>query len=804
MTPKSLFFPLLLLLCLQFTPSTAQIRPNISLGSGITAGTNDTWRSLNGDFAFGFFPLPTTNSSLYLLAIWFDRIPSPTLTWSANRDSPAPAGSTIRLSFAGQLFLTYTNGTILSIYAGEAAALGFMQDNGNFVLRDGSSRVLWQSFDYPTDTILPTQTLAGGKKLYSNVRGNSDYSTGRFMLEIQFDGNLVLSAYHFSDPGYWYTGTLFSNVSLVFNQSAFLQLVNGSNHNIYSLTRNLSADPVDYYHRATIDDQGNLQQYIHPRTMDTTTGWVSIWKAIDEPCTVNAICGVYGMCNSPDNRTATCECIPGYIPLNPDDLSEGCRPERVLNYCADDHVVNGSNSTRNFTVVVIDDADFPFESFADLARVRNVDEEGCRRALMEDCYSQAAALVDSRCIKKRMPLLNARRNTSSTKGIKALVKVPVKVDDREIGTAVKREKKRVDVRKLLVAGLIVSAAFALFALFWALYYHPMVRKIVTKRKRSSGNAIGITFRQFAYQELEEATRGFSKLIGRGSSARVYSGILTLKDLQIDIAVKKLEAEIEKSDKEFTTELKVIGRTHHKNLVRLLGFCIENDQRLLVYELMENGTLSEHLFEAKEKPCWSLRAEMGLGIARGLLYLHDECAQQIIHCDIKPQNVLLDDNYSVKIADFGLSKLLNKEQTRTNTHARGTVGYIAPEWLRNAPITSKVDIYSFGVLLLEIICCRRHIEQHRVEEESEEEDLLLSDWVLGCVIDGKLGALVDNDPEVVSDIQRFERFALVGLWCTHPDPFFRPFMRNVVQMLEGTVDVCVPPQLYDRLSTYQNP
>lgn len=126
--------------------------------------------------------------------------------------------------------------------------------------------------------------------------------------------------------------------------------------------------------------------------------------------------------------------------------------------------------------------------------------------------------------------------------------------------------------------------------------------------------------------------------------------------------------------------------------------------------MKNGTLSSFLF-SEEIPRWDKRVEIALGIARGLLYLHEECETQIIHCDIKPQNVLLDNYYSTKIADVGLAKLLKKDQTRTTTMIRGTLGYMAPEWLRNAPVTAEVDVYSFGVMLLEIIFCKRHTELH---------------------------------------------------------------------------------------------
>jgi len=224
---------------------------------------------------------------------------------------------------------------------------------------------------------------------------------------------------------------------------------------------------------------------------------------------------------------------------------------------------------------------------------------------------------------------------------------------------------------------------------------------------------------------------------------------------------------------------------------LLGFCNEDDHRLLVYQLMKNGSLSNFLF-GEIRPSWERRAEIVLGIARGLLYLHEECDTQIIHCDIKPQNGLLDDNYTAKIADFGLAKLLMTDQSRTSTNVRGTMGYMAPEWLKNAPVTTKVDVYSFGVMLLEIIFCRRQIEMRSTDEGTEGEYVILTDWVLYCVRAGNLEATVSYDSEVLSNYRSFERMAMVGIWCISSNPTLRPSMEMVVEMLEGTVEVGVPP------------
>ncbi|KAM3755137.1 hypothetical protein ACB098_02G017600 [Castanea mollissima] len=751
-----IIIPCVLILFLNFCGLHAQISPNISLGSSITAGSNASLRSLSGDFAFGFYAL---QSSLYLVGVWFDRIPEKTLVWSANRDHPVEPGSSIQLTSAGELVLAYVNGSNLQIYSGAAASVGTMENNGNFVLRDNSSRILWRSFDSPTDTLLPGQALVKGQKLYSKVKGSSNYSTGNFRLDMQSDGNLVLSAYHFSDPGYWTTQTFADNVSLLFDRNASMYLVNGIGDVIYSITRSITSPVEDYYHRATVEYHGNLQQ---------------VWRAGNDPCFVTSICGINGMCTSSDNETVSCSCLPGYIPLDPSDVSKGCYQENVVNYCTDP-------SMRNFSMMVIEDADFPPDVYeGDLGQVRDVNVEGCKKAVMDDCYTWAASWVDSRCLKKRMPLLNARKS-ASTKGSVAFIKVPNKKSEPGLPT----KRNNFNIRVLLAIGLIISAAFALLFGALALYYHPAIRNVLKRKKPPNAKTIGINFREFTLQELREATNGFSKILGRGASGRVYSGSLTSEDAEIDIAVKELTKGTKKSEKEFTTELKIIGR-----------FCVENDQRLLVYELMPNGTLSQFLFKEGKRPTWLQRSAMAFEIARGLHYLHEECEAQIIHCDIKPENVLLDVNYTAKIADFGLSKLLDKQQTRTDTNVRGTIGYMAPEWLRMAPITSKVDVYSFGVILLEIICGRRHIELSRVEEESEKTDLILSNWVLSCVISGKLEMVVGHDPEVLSDFKRFERMALVGLWCIHLDPILRPSMKKVTQMLEGTMEVGIPPQVYD--------
>ncbi|KAL8500715.1 hypothetical protein ACS0TY_020339 [Phlomoides rotata] len=199
-----------------------------------------------------------------------------------------------------------------------------------------------------------------------------------------------------------------------------------------------------------------------------------------------------------------------------------------------------------------------------------------------------------------------------------------------------------------------------------------------RKKQSASTVHGV--KVYSYKQLEEAIRGRY------------------------IAINRLDKVEREGEKEFTTEVSAIGWTHHKNLVTLLGYCNQGQHRLLMYEYMSKGSLDAHLFCGLLRPRWNQRMQIAFGIARGLTYLHEECVTQIIHCDVKPQNILLDEFLAPKISNFGMAKLLLSEQSRNaRTHIRGTIGYFAPEWFRKASITVKVDVYSFRMMLLEIVC-----------------------------------------------------------------------------------------------------
>ncbi|CAJ2630252.1 unnamed protein product [Trifolium pratense] len=369
--------------------SNSTNKNSIELGSSIVAGTNSSWKSPFGDFAFGFYPLVSTH---YLVGIWFDKIPQKTLVWSANRGDPARIGSTNNFTVKGQFLLQHVNRTS--------------------VLIDNEFRF--------TDTILPGQTLNMGQMLFSNANGTQDYSTGQYKLEVQkSDGNIVISAFRFADPGYWDSKTNSNtSVRLIFNnKTSFLYAVNGT-HNIFNMTTEVPNPVENYYHRATINDRGNFQQLIYLK--EGGKDWTVIWQAITQPCTVNAICGVYGFCTSPDNSTVNCSCLPGYTSFDPNSLSKGCYPSVAVDFCA----ANANSSASNFTVEQIQNADIPNNIFFDLQRIDSSDLDSCSKEVMNDCFCMAAVLIDSVCYKKRTPLLNARISIPETSNRVTLIKVP--------------------------------------------------------------------------------------------------------------------------------------------------------------------------------------------------------------------------------------------------------------------------------------------------------------------------------------------------------------------------------------------
>lgn len=434
---------------------------------------------------------------------------------------------------------------------------------------------------------------------------------------------------------------------------------------------------------------------------------------------------------------------------------------------------------------------------SDYEHFEPVSESWCRDACLGDCFCAVAIFGGDQCWKKKIPLSNGR--VDSSVGGKALVKVRTRSSTSPPVNKENIIKKQDTSLIIILSGFLGSSVFLNLVLVATvlLFYRSHHKKPINLQLYPVTYELNL--RSFSYKELEEATNGFKEDLGKGAFSTVYKGVLPTGNRNL-VAVKKLDKLAREGEKEFKAEIGTIGRTNHKNLVKLLGFCNEEQHRLLVYEFMSMGTLASYLFE-NPKPSWDSRIKIAFGTARGILYLHEECSTQIIHCDIKPHNILLDECYNAKLSDFGLAKLLLMDQTRTTTGIRGTKGYVAPEWFKSMPITVKVDVYSFGIVLLELICGRRCLEPEM--EDSDENRVVLADWAYDCYMDSKLHLLVENDEEAKYDMKRFEKFVMIAIWCIQEDPSLRPTMKKITHMLEGTVEVSIPPYPASFLSSIQS-
>ncbi|KAM0052832.1 putative protein kinase RLK-Pelle-SD-2b family [Helianthus debilis subsp. tardiflorus] len=698
---------------------------SVSVGASLTA-TPDAkpWLSPSGEFAFGFKQIQGTDN--FLLSIWYEKIPDKTIIWYPEDGPTVSTGSKVDLVNRRGLVLSDPQGKV--VWSSESIsdlAYGYMNDTGNFVILGSNSRNIWESFDHPADTIVPTQVVARGGPAINSRMGETNFAGGKFQLRMLLDGNLVLNTRdRFTgtpDNAYYTSGTLDSINStnsgdqLIFDATGYMYILR-RNGQRFTLTED-SPPSGDYYHRATLDSDGVFTQYYYPKNATETTSWEVAWFVPENICRRrdSKACGLNNVCIL-DNNRPSCECPQGFSLLDPNTTNGDCKPNFTPS-CDEDESNEGEDV---FDFIELTNIDWPFSDFVNL---NPSDEQTCRTSCLKDCFCAVAIYRDNQCWKKQLPLTNGYKDPAYN--VKALLKY--RKSDGPSGTGENRENRSGTGKD---------------------------------KSRTSWIFVGSVL-----LELVNATDGFKKELGRGAFGIVYKGEIGTTT----VAVKKLETLVQDVQKEFKTEVNTIARTHHKNLVQLLGYCDDDEQRLLIYEYMSNGTLAVFLFGDK-RPSWKQRSYIAVGVAKGLTYLHEDCSNRIIHCDIKPQNILLDDYYNAKIADFGLAKLLMVNQSRTNTGIRGTKGYVAPEWFRNTPVTFKSVVI----------------------DDDAEDVAVLTDLAWDCYQEGRLDAFVENDMEALDDLEKLTTFMMVGLWCVQENPSMRPTMKKVIQMLEGDIEVTEPP------------
>ncbi|KAE8665452.1 putative LRR receptor-like serine/threonine-protein kinase RKF3 [Hibiscus syriacus] len=361
----------------------------------------------------------------------------------------------------------------------------------------------------------------------------------------------------------------------------------------------------------------------------------------------------------------------------------------------------------------------------------------------------------------------------------------------------------------LILGVLIGVGVGLAALIggsWFAYrkHQASKRKKGRDRIRSlemgslGGSGLGsisesTNLIHFSFDEIKEATKNFSRdnIVGRGGYGNVYKGYLSDGS---EVALKRFKNCSAAGDANFTHEVEVIASVRHVNLVALRGYCtatttLEGHQRIIVCDLMKNGSLYDHLFGSMEKKLsWPVRLKIALGTARGLAYLHYGAQPSIIHRDIKASNILLDDKFEAKVADFGLAKFTPEGMTHLSTRVAGTMGYVAPEYALYGQLTERSDVYSFGVVLLELLSGKKALVT-----DDDNQPSLLADWAWSLVkAERALDVIEDGMPEL-GPPEVLEKYVLVAVLCSHPELQCRPTMDQVVKMLETDTSVPMIPE-----------
>jgi hypothetical protein len=800
-----LLVPLVAVLVLHVPVAHSQAA-GTNLSAGGTLMPPDYIASPSGVFAFGFRALDS-DPTKFLLATWFmsgNSSQPQSVVWFA-KESPsgattlATAESVLSVTADGALALTnggygllWSTSTSGSKKQDGGRPVLALDDSGNLQLLDGAGVVLWESFWYPTDTLLPGQSLVVRDRSEGTLiskRSDAEFTTGRFGMFVQKDGNVVLyiDPLDGTDPSraYWAANTVNNitggNTTATFDDSGrlYYTLYNGTNYSL--ITPATSTTSGAYFQFARMDPDGIVRTYVRSKNntgAGSNTSW-SVSGAFPNDGCSKRTAGLQGMCGPGSfcvetNDRLQCECPTGYTYTDAQHSDGGCAPAFEPQSCGG----REGSSEQEFQLLELQNV--TWETSIYYKKFSSVTEEQCRDNCLADCFCAAALVVDggSECVEVAA-LTNGRQTNDVT--TKALVKVR-KGSSIRSGTRTRSPRPYKIVAVCLAILLAVTVA-------------GLLAQRYSKRSTQSQRMLSSSVRAFTWKELHQATNGFEKLLGKGSFGEVYQGMIRSPQPRRLVAVKRLIDSNEYTEKEFTNEVQSIGQIHHRNLVRMLGYCKEGKHRMLVFEYMPGGSLRSALFNNSTgtRLPWSWRAKAALAVARGLEYLHDGCSTPIIHCDIKPDNILLDGRGVPRITDFGISKLLGNQQVHaTVTNVRGTRGYIAPEWLRgDARVDTRADVYSFGVVLLEMICCRSCHEPvdllgqgSGAGADDNDETVTLFGWAAQLVTARRTELMLHDGADAAEeDMERVERFARVALWCIEPNPALRPTMHQVVQMLE---------------------
>ncbi|XP_029121215.1 receptor-like serine/threonine-protein kinase SD1-8 [Elaeis guineensis] len=787
---KKLSLPLLLFTL--FSPSFARD----SLTSTTSLLDGQTLVSTGGIFELGFFS--PGNSPYRYLGIWYKKIPVQTIVWIANRASPlTDSTGVLTIRKDGNLVLLNSRAEVLWTTGSRVSAssnpIAQLLDSGNFVLTAEESSspesFAWQSFDYPSDTLLPGMKLGwnlktGLNRYISSWKSSDDPSPGSYSFRMDPHGSPELFLYrestkiHASGP---WNGLQFSGIPEL-KPDDFFRFSFISNKDEVYYTYEINKGSV--VSRLAVTTSGLVQRFVW---LDATRAWNVFWSDPKDQCDHYAACGPFGVCNS--NQSPVCSCLEGFRPKSPQewnlrDGSAGC--VRITpSDCKGDGFVTLSNMKLPDTT----------SASVDESMSLNM----CRESCLKNCSCRAYASAnigggESGCIIWATDLIDIRHFVGGGQNLQ------VRLAASEL--AKMNSGRSSDDKKVVIVSVLIFSGLLLLGIGGCCMLNEKRRTTSSPSFSGRGPAAYLAKEHCSDDEIRAskeldlpffdleiilaATNSFAieSKVGEGGFGPVYQGKLNNGQ---DIAVKRLSEKSSQGPDEFKNEVMLIAKLQHRNLVRLLGCCIHRGERMLIYEYMHNGSLDTFIFDEGKRSLlsWQNRFVIILGIARGLLYLHQDSRFRIIHRDLKAGNVLLDREMNPKISDFGMARIFGDDQTHARTRkVVGTYGYMAPEYAMDGILSIKLDVFSFGVLVLEIISGKRNRGFYQSEQHS---NLITHAWKLWK--EGKSFELLD---ESLEDLHTSEvlRCIQVGLLCAQAQPGDRPMMSSVIMML-ATENAALP-------------
>uniref|UniRef100_A0ACD5ZGC2 Uncharacterized protein n=1 Tax=Avena sativa TaxID=4498 RepID=A0ACD5ZGC2_AVESA len=697
------------------------------------------------------------------------------IVWSANRDHPVRENATLEFTADGNLVLRDADGSQVwaSNSSGRSVAGMVIKDVGNLVLFDHRNATVWQSFDHPTDTLVLQQSLVEGTRLTSNTSatnstGNTFYLTVLPHALYAFIQSTPPQSYFFALMGQNKTTDYPTKVT--FKNGRLTTPVNSTEPYISSdITFQTSASTQFM----RLESDGHLRLY--GWSGDRWTGLDDVMKFMLNDCDYPTVCGEYGVCTE---GQCVCPVVENnssssyFKPVDEQKPNLGCAPITPIS----------CQEIQHHRLLTLPNTSY-FDDSHTAVNATSIDD--CKQACLKNCscmavsfrYNWNAPHGECLWVTKVFSLKSVQPDIGYNSS--AYIKVQLSPSN-ENKTKVQPDPSNENKTKVMLgATLGAVTALVLVVIVIGLYLQRRRKHEEKDEEFDFDQLPGIPTR-YSFEKLSECTEGFSKKLGEGGFGSVFEGKLG----ENKVAVKRLEG-ARQGKKEFLAEVETIGSIEHINLVRLIGFCVNKSERLLVYEYMSRGSLDRWIYyRHNNAPLdWCTRHRIILGIAKGLCYLHEDCRQKIAHLDIKPQNILLDDNFNAKVADFGLCKLIDRDQSKVVTMMRGTPGYLAPEWLTSR-ITEKVDVYSFGVVIMEILSGRKNIDNSQPEENVQLINLLREKAQNNQLID-----LIDkHSDDMVSHQEEVVQMMKLAIWCLQHDSIQRPSMSIVIKVLEGAISI----------------